>query len=81
MVDDEPEFEVDRFLDHRYTKRRHQRKLEYLLRFTGYGAEHEMWQHDVSNCAELVQEYWDRKPVTQRCHASVCVAYRGKCPN
>ena len=81
MIDDEPEFEVDRILDHRYTKRGHQRKLEYLLRFTGYGAEHDMWQHDISNCAELVQEYWDRKPVTQRCHAPVCVAYRGKCPN
>ena len=63
------------------TKRCHQRKLEYLFRFTGYGAEHGMWQHDVSKCAELVQEYWDRKPVTQRCHASVCVAYRGKRPN
>ena len=82
MIDDEPghEFEVDRILDHQYTKRGHQRKLEYLLRFTGYGAEHDMWQHDVTNCVELV-EYWDRKPVMQRCHASVCVAYRGKRSN
>ena len=35
-----------------------------------------MWQHDALNSAELVHEY--RKPGTQCCHASVCVAYRGK---
>ena len=50
------------------------------MRFTGYGAEHDMWQDDVTNCSELVQEYWDQKPVTQRCHESVCVAYRGRRP-
>lgn len=55
LRDDEPEFEVERILDHRYSKRRHQRKLEYLLLFTGYGAEHDMWQHDLSNCAEVVE--------------------------
>ena len=81
LIDDEPEFEVQEIVDHRHTKRGHQRKLEYLLRFTGYGAEHDMWQDDVSNCAELVQEYWDRQTVTQRLHAAVCVAYKGKRSN
>ena len=40
-----------------------------------------MFQDDVSNCAELVQEYWDRQTVTQHLHAAVCVAYRGKRSN
>lgn len=78
MIDDEPEFEVETILDHRVTKRGRQRKLQYLLRFTGYGAEHDMWQDDVSNCTELVQEYWDSKPLTERLHAAVRVAYRTK---
>ena len=80
MIDDEPEFEVQEILDHRYTKRGRQRKLEYLLHFTCYGAEHDMWQDNVTNCSELVQEYWGHKPVKQRCHESVCVAYRGRRP-
>ena len=57
-------------MDHCHTKRGHQGKLEYLLRFTGDGAEHDMWQDDVSSCAELVQEYWDCQTVTQRLHAA-----------
>ena len=57
MIDDEPEFEVEKILDTRVTKRGRQRMLQYLLRFTGYGAEHDMWRDDVSNCTELVQEY------------------------
>ena len=48
LIDDEPEFEVQEIVGHRHTKRGRQRKLEYLLRFTGYGAEHDMWQDDVS---------------------------------
>ena len=79
VIDDEPEWEVDRILDHRQLKQGRQSKVQYLLRFTGYGAEHDMWQDDVSNCSRLVQEYWDSKPVTQRLHAAVCVAFRSQC--
>ena len=73
----EDNFEVDRILDHAEVKKGNKRKLKYLLRFTGYGPEEDMWTDDVSGCAELLQEYWDRKKVTERLHAAVCVAYRG----
>ena len=49
-VDDTPVLRSD----HCYTKRGHQHKLEYLLCFTDYGAEHDIWQDDVLSCAELV---------------------------
>ena len=68
LIDNELEFEVDKILNHRLVKGR-QRKLEYLLRFTGYGPEHDMWLADMSKCPDLVQEFWDSKPVTpQRCY-------------
>ena len=73
----EANFEVDMILDHAEFKHGNRRKLKFLLRFTGYGPEEDMWTEDVTGCEELVQEYWDRKKVTDRLHASVCVAYRG----
>ena len=27
-------------------------------------------------CPDLMQEYWDSKPVTETFHAAICVAYR-----
>ena len=76
MIDDEPEFEVQKILNHRVIKKGRHNKVEYPLRFTGYGPEHDMWLTDVTNCDELVQAYWDSKPATARLRASVCVAYR-----
>ena len=74
VIDDEPEWEVERIQDHRVTKQGRKSKVQYLLRFTGCGAEHDMWQDDVENCAGLEQAYWDSKPVTQRLRAAVCIA-------
>ena len=76
LIDDEPEWEIEHILDHRVTKQGRKYKVQYLLRLAGYGAEHDMWQDDVDNCAEVVQAYWDSKPVTQRLRDAVCVAYR-----
>ena len=47
-------------LDHRTVYRGHQRKTEYLISWIGYGDEHNTWEpaKNVSNSAELVQDYW-----------------------
>ncbi len=82
MIDDEPEFEVERILDHRYPKKGRQRNLEYLLGCFGYVLSMTcgsmMLTSNVSKCAELVQEYWDATLPCICMH--ICVAYRGKRP-
>jgi len=47
-IDDEPEWEVERILDHRLVKRGRKTKVEYLITFIGYGPEHNLWQDDVA---------------------------------
>ena len=58
VIVDKPDTEYERILDHRYSTGGHQRRLAHLLSFTGFAAEHDMWQGDVLNHAELVQECW-----------------------
>ena len=76
-LDDEGEqnWEVDAVLDHQEFQQGRKRKLKYLLRFTGYGPEEDLWTDDVSDCKESVQDYWDKKSATKRLHAAVCVAF------
>ena len=66
MIDDEPQWEVERVLNHRLAKRG--RKSEYLLAFVGYGPEHNtnLWQDDVENCEQFVKDYWATKPESER---------------
>ena len=66
VIDDEPEWEVDKILDHRLVKRGRKNKVEYLIKFVGYGPEHNMWQDDVENCRKLVRAYWSGKPESER---------------
>ena len=47
VFDDEPEWEVERVLNHRLVKRGRKTKVEYLPTFVGYGPEHTLWQDDV----------------------------------
>ena len=47
-------------------KRGHKNKVEYLIKFVGYGPEHNLWQDDVANCEKLVQAYWSGKPESER---------------
>ena len=70
-------FWVGETLDHKEFKQGRQHKLKYLLRFTGYGPEEDVWTDDVSHCKESVQDYWDKKSVSNRLHAAICVAFRG----
>ena len=66
LIDDEPEWEVDRILEHRLVKRGRKNKVEYLIKFVGYGPEHNLWQADMSNCADSVSDYWALKPESER---------------
>ena len=57
---------MDRILNHRLVKRGRKTKVEYLIKFVGYGPEHNMWQDDVENCEDLVRTYWSGKPESER---------------
>ena len=78
-LDDEQTWEVDAVLDHKEFKQGRKHKLKYLLRFTGYGPEEDVWTDNVSHCKESVQDYWDNKSVSNCLYAAVCVAFRGTC--
>ena len=59
---DTEEFEVERLLDkHVITKGRGQ-SIQYLVRWTGYGPEHDQWYRiqDLQGCTELLKEYEER---------------------
>ena len=59
-VDGELEFEVEQLLD--YRESRNGRNQEYLVKWAGYGAEHNTWEPVKHlNCDKLVQEYWELK--------------------
>ena len=66
IIDDEPEWEVERILGHRLVKRGRKTKIEYLITFIGYGPEHNLWQDDVENCGQLEKDYWAGKPESER---------------
>ena len=66
IIDEEPEWVVDRGLNHRLVKRGRKTTVEYLLTFVGYGPEHNLWQDDVENREQLVKDYWASKSESQR---------------
>ncbi len=52
LVDGEPEWEVERIVGHRDTRR----GIRYTVRFQGYGPEEDLglYEEDLENCWELV---------------------------
>jgi hypothetical protein len=56
-LEGEEEFEVERILDHRS---RHRNKTEFLVRWSGYGPEHDTWEPEegLVNAPEILREYW-----------------------
>ena len=66
IIDDEPEWEVARVLNHRLVERGRKTKIEHLLTFVGYGPEHNLWQDDVKNCEQLMKDYWATEPESER---------------
>lgn len=59
VVDGEEEYVVERILDHRVSKRRGRKKF-FLVRWAGYGAEHDSWEpiDNLDNCPDALQDYW-----------------------
>ena len=57
LMDGEQEHEVQTILDHRQENKR---SKAYLVRWTGYGPEHDTWEPEAAlqNCQKTVQAYW-----------------------
>ena len=53
IIDDEPEWELEKVLNHRLVKRGRKTKVEHLLSFVGYDPEHELWRDDVEIVSSL----------------------------
>ena len=75
FVDGEPEYEVQSILDHRDVRTARGRALrrEYLIKWLGYGPEHNTWEPDknLANCPAILQKYLTElhatdRPVTSR---------------
>jgi hypothetical protein len=56
--DAQPEYEVERIVDHRF---RRDGTMEYRVKWLGYGNQHMTWQSqaECANCTELITEYFD----------------------
>ena len=59
LLDGEEEFEVDVILNHKTATGRRPNKT-YLVRWTGYGPEHDTWEPEcnLQNCRDKIQAYW-----------------------
>ena len=59
MVDGEPEYEIERLLRKRRVRRGRGYFTEYLVRWVGYGPEHDAWYNikDLGSAMELVREF------------------------
>jgi len=60
VVDGELEYTVDRVLDHRDKRQGRRSVREYLIRWAGYGPEHNTWepQSNMAGAKEAIAEYW-----------------------
>jgi hypothetical protein len=62
LIDGELEYEVERILLHRdkHPVHGYKMKREFLVKWLGYGPEHNTWepQANLSNCPEMLSEYW-----------------------
>ena len=61
LIEGEHEYEVDRILDHKDKSARSQGTTrEYLVKWVGYGPEHNTWEPEVNllNCQDSLKKYW-----------------------
>ena len=65
-LEGELEYTVECILDKRIWKIRRKSYTEYLIKWTGYGHEHNSWEpmSNMANCSELVQEFENQYAVT-----------------
>jgi hypothetical protein len=61
VIEDGLEYEVECILGHAERSRGRVPKREYLVKWKGYGPEHNSWEPEanLSNCQELLQKYWN----------------------
>ncbi|GAQ93053.1 hypothetical protein KFL_012730010 [Klebsormidium nitens] len=59
-IDDSLEYEVERTLDNPTGKRGKGTKTEFLVKWLGYGPEHNTWEPEknLTNCKDILEEYW-----------------------
>jgi len=63
VIDGEPEWEVEEILDSRW----HQRRFQYLIKWKGYGREHNSWESASEVSApELTAEFHRKYPGAPR---------------
>ena len=74
LIENEEQFEVDRILDHRHCKlRRKGNKREFLVRWLGYGPEHNSWEpeENLQGCRETLGNYWKSHEQQQSTHERI----------
>ena len=61
LLDGEEKFEVQLMLNDRNEPNK--RSKSYLVRWTGYGLEHDTWEPEcnLQNCTVKIQAYWDEQ--------------------
>jgi len=65
IIGNEMEYEVEAILDSRRRKKGRATQMEYLIRWKGYGAEHNSWEpkKNLSHSIELIREFHKKYPM------------------
>ena len=73
LIEGEVEFEVDRILDHRDRPLRKGQAHQYLVKWLGYGPEHNTWEpeQNLQNCQQSLRMYWKSVADRQGVHETV----------
>jgi Chromo (CHRromatin Organisation MOdifier) domain len=65
-IDGEIEYEVEQILLHRDVKIGKRTRREYLIKWLGYGHEHNSWENSTNlHCDKLVATYWEATHAAQ----------------
>ena len=71
-IEGEPTYLVEQILYHRDVKKGRGSKREYLVKWLGYGVEHNTWEPEgnLTICPGLVETYWESKAASEQVRAS-----------
>jgi hypothetical protein len=70
-IDGEEEYEVEQILLHRDRRYGKRARREYLIKWLGYGPEHNSWEPATSmHCDELIAKYWEATRAAQHVRES-----------